>query len=271
MKIAVTGPKGRLGSALVRTGAIPIYADITNIGQLEAEISTIDPDVIINCAAKSSVSWCEEHRKEAIAINYRGAVNVRQSFKKWIIQISTDWIFDGRFGPYSEKAQPSPLNAYGWSKWGAEIMLRAYKELPYTVVRTTILYDALTDNFATKVIRKLSNKEPFIVVPEVYGNPTYILHLVEALHNLIERNLSNVHLINISGTSWVSRESFARQVAEFFVPENIDLIQVGKPPEALERNRFPSKAGFELAMAKKLNIPLYSLTEGLEAYYASLA
>lgn len=71
-KIAVTGSKGRLGSSLVRQGCIPLNSDITNLELLTDEVRHLSPDVIINCAAKTNVLYCEEHPKEALEVNFRG-------------------------------------------------------------------------------------------------------------------------------------------------------------------------------------------------------
>jgi dTDP-4-dehydrorhamnose reductase len=271
MKIAVTGPKGRLGSALVRAGATPIYADIRDLEQLEIEIQGLRPDVIINCAVKSNVNWCEDNPKISLAVNYRGAVNVRKAFQGWMIQISTDWIFDGLNGPYKEEDHPNPLNAYGWSKWGAEIMLGAYGDLPHTIVRVTNLYDSFSDNFVMQVIRNLCRGEPFLVIPDMYSNPTHINHLVNALQDFITRKLDYIHTINISGTTRCSRLEFAKKVAQTKTsdPEYLKLIQPGFPPGLYEKAKYPKQAGFDLSLAKKLLIPLYSLDEGLEAFNAA--
>jgi dTDP-4-dehydrorhamnose reductase len=270
-KIAVTGAHGRLGSELVRQGAIPIISDICQYEELYEEIQHINPDVIVNCAAKTKPRWCEEHPKETLAINYHGAVNIRKIFKKWLIQISTDWVFDGTSGPYSETAKPCPLNTYGWSKWGAEIMLSAYADCPSTIVRVTSLYDTVSTNFVTQVIKDLGQDKEFFSIPDLCGNPTYIPHLVVALQDLITRKIDFVHRINLAGTTWISRHTFALRIAQKFVPENLSLIKSGCPPELYANMKYPPKAGFNLTLAKKLSIPLHSLDEGLEAFHVALA
>lgn len=264
MKIAVTGYKGRLGSALCHAGCTPILSDITHFEELESEIGELNPDVIINCAAKSRVQWCEENPKECLAVNYRGVVNVRKAFSKYLVHISTDWIFDGKSGPYSETAKPSPLNSYGWSKWGAEIMLSAYAELHSTIVRTTMLYDSVSDNFVTQVLRSISNDSPFLASPDMFGSPTYIPFLVQALLDLITRKLDYIHVINIAGTTWLSRFEFAKKVAG---NNGTGWIVPGLPPGLYETTKYPKKAGFDLSLAKKLHIPLHSLDEGLNAFH----
>ena len=74
MRIGVTGVEGNLGKELVGMGCVPLHMDITNIYQIRDELKEVEPDVIINCAAKSHVDGCEnrEGEKLAIAVNTRG-------------------------------------------------------------------------------------------------------------------------------------------------------------------------------------------------------
>lgn len=277
MKIAVTGPNGRLGSALVRAGVIPLFSDVTNLQEISDEITQLKPDVIINCAAKTNVLWCEEHPKEALEVNYRGVVNLRKSFGGWLIQMSTDWIFGGNHGPYSEYAKPSPLNSYGWSKWGAEVMLPIYSELCSTVVRVTALYDSQSRNFVTDVLSTLSSRNVFTAFTDIWGNPTNINHLVFALQQLISRKLDYVKVLNLTGTDWVSRYNFALAIANKAIehhrlePECRNLIIPGTADTLYGKGKYPQRAGFDLTLARKLDLPLHTLDEGLEEFFNAAA
>src|SRR3990172_5329606 len=154
MRIAVTGYKGRLGSELVRRGCIPFEADITDERQVAIKISELRPNMIINCAAFTDVSACEsdDGYKKALEINYFGVKNLRREYPYPIIQISTDYVFDGKKGPYSETSSlTAAVNAYGLTKQGAEILLRTFP-FPYSIVRTTCLYDTyIQDDFVSAV------------------------------------------------------------------------------------------------------------------------
>ena len=277
MKIAVTGSRGKLGSALVRAGCEPILSDITNYDQLEAEILSLKPDVIINCAAKTNVLYCEEHPKEALEVNFRGAANLRKISNSWVIQISSDWVFNGKEGPYSEYAKPSPLNSYGWSKWGAEIMLPIYAEKKTTIVRVTALYDSQSKNFVTDVLSTLSSRNVFSAYTDIWGNPTNINHLVSALQNLISRKLDYVKVLNLTGTDWVNRYNFALAIANKAIehhrlePECRNLIIPGTADAHYGKGKYPVRGGFDLTLAKKLGLPLHSLDEGLEEFFNAAA
>jgi dTDP-4-dehydrorhamnose reductase len=89
--------------------------------EMTANIETIKPDAIINCAAMTNVDGCEKDVLQAAATNTAGVKYLSYRFSGYLIQISTDYIFDGRFGPYSVRDAPSPINFYGWSKLGGEL------------------------------------------------------------------------------------------------------------------------------------------------------
>jgi dTDP-4-dehydrorhamnose reductase len=142
MKISVLGHEGRLGIALKKLGAVPLLCDITKPEEVRGALRGARPDVIINCAAITDVDRCEDDLKEkAIQVHIRGVQNLIDAAQNiFIIHISTDFIFNGAGeGQYKENARPSPINAYGLSKYASELILQA-SGCRYTIVRTTQLY-----------------------------------------------------------------------------------------------------------------------------------
>lgn len=117
-RIAVTGRLGRLGSELVRRGCMPIQANILDWQALRKELDDLNPDVVINCAAYTDVDGCENAPRKAAEVNTYGVYILAQAFTGKLIHISTDYIFDGRNGPYTEQDTPNPISIYGWSKLG---------------------------------------------------------------------------------------------------------------------------------------------------------
>lgn len=261
MKICVTGYNGRLGIALVDKGCIPINCDITMIAGLCDAVYTANPEVIVHCAALTDVDWCEENPDEAFKVNVRGVHNLLTCVGEMyprpkIIFPSTDYIFDGRRGPYDEKAKPNPMGKYGMMKLGGETVLNNDD----IIVRTTILYGSkATPDFVTKVLAQFDKNEPFGLPYDAIGNPTYVYHLAEAVLKLCEIE-NPPHIINIAGLDWVSRYEFGYMIADVFNKDK-DLLY----EEESECEYRPKKAGLKLGLAKKLGLPLYSLWDGLQA------
>lgn len=259
-KIGVTGPRGRLGRTLLRDFEChALECDITDRESIRKAIDFIKPDVIVHTAALTDVDFCEKNPDLAIRINFQGTAKLCQEFDGRIIYISTDYVFDGTLGPYSERFVPSPINWYGKSKFGGENIIKAFAHNSSTVVRTTILYGSpVKTDFVQKILLELIAGK-FLSVPELWGNPTHVSHLALAIFDIIDRK-EHLPIINISGTDLLSRGEFADMVADTFGYDKYKIsrnMYTGKTPR-------PIHAGFVLDKARKLGIQLFSAQEGLE-------
>lgn len=274
MKIAVTGPRGRLGSELVRIGCTPIEADITKPGELSEAIGNIDPDIIVNCAAFTNVDAAEndvEHRK-AILVNTHGVEHLLRISKRRfrLFHISTDYIFSGKRGPYSEKyKQYDPVNSYGYSKLGGDLLILNDVfpgKVADVIIRTTGLYGnhegkkSIIDFF-----RHMLGVSPISVADDVRGNQTYIPHLAEAILHLTSRE-TYYPVINIASREVVSRYEFALMVRDILGKQTDEIVKIkaAKVPGWIARR--PTHGGLNVNLALKLDIPIYSIREGIEAY-----
>jgi dTDP-4-dehydrorhamnose reductase len=144
VKIAVTGPNGQLGRELVKQGAIPLRGRLMS-EEMTTNIERIKPDAIINCAALTDVDWCEKNILQAAATNAAGVEYLSHRFDGYLIQISTDYVFDGRNGPYGVRDAPNPINIYGWSKLGGELITQKHRG-PSLITRATILFSTANNN-----------------------------------------------------------------------------------------------------------------------------
>lgn len=255
--IAVTGPDGRLGKELVWRGCVPIRANITDFKPLFDEIRAINPDVVINCAAFTDVDGCEHAPGRAAATNTGGVHLLGQCFAGKIVHISTDYIFNGISGPYNEDAQPDPISIYGWSKLGGEIALTNRQRTADLIVRTTVLFDAGSKNFVTTVIDRLRAGQP-VTVPRLYGSPTYVPHLAEAILAAISQGVCGA--INLAGQRVITRARFARQIAQA-LNLNPDLVETGPVVGPAPR---PVHAGLIVRRAGHYGLPIYDPMDGVK-------
>ena len=123
--IAVTGHEGRIGKRLVEKGYTPLECDITNVDQTFDTVSSVNPDVIIHCAAMTNVGWCENNEKEAYKVNARSVSHVLEAFAGRFIYLSTVHVFDGtKYWDYSEKHVPNAVNVYGLTKLAGEQVVK---------------------------------------------------------------------------------------------------------------------------------------------------
>ena len=243
--------------------------DITNEDDVAMSIAMVKPDVIINCAAFTKVDECEtdEGWKKAVAVNLYGVERLRRLYSGKLIHISTDYIFDGRSGPYSETYKDyDPVNQYGSSKLGGEIALLnpEDKTKQTVIVRTTGLYGATMsrDDIANMVIKHLSEGRYITMTNELLGNQTYVPHLAEALMKLAGMEWKH-KIIHIGSEEVVSRYEFALMVASVFGLEK-SLISFCRNKDVLGWvAQRPKKGGLKTNAAKRLRIPIYTVLDGI--------
>lgn len=193
--------------------------DICKRQEVRDAVATHKPDVIINTAAMTGVDACETDREVAWRINVTGVENIIEAARKnstRVVHISTDYVFDGKEGPYSEEDRPEPINYYGRSKLASENQLRS-SDIPFVIIRTMVLYGIAADvkpNFALWLIRNLEERNEVKVVSDQTGNPTLVDDLAHAIISAVE--LKKTGLYHVAGRDILSRYDFALKLADVF-------------------------------------------------------
>jgi len=257
VKIGVLGASGRLGSELVRQGCIPVY-DRLESGTIIKSVKKFD--CIINTAAYTDVDGCESDPVRAMNNNAIYLQTFVGYFRGKIVHISTDYIFDGKSGPYTESAEPKPIGIYGATKLLGENVIRD-RNRDDLIVRTTVLFGAIGDNFANSVVAKLEKGKKISLPVNLIGNATYIPHLASAILYATRHNDYGIR--NIAGRTILSRYHLGVAIAEKFGfdPELISMKLYDGP------NNRPLMAG--LVMGK--NYPMMTtINEALDDYKAAL-
>jgi dTDP-4-dehydrorhamnose reductase len=251
---------------LVSDQAPYVRMDVTDRRQVSKVIDEIGPDTIINTAAVTNVDFCENNREAAWKVNVVGVENLVHAAKltgAHVIQVSTDYIFDGKAGPYAEEDRPNPISYYGRTKLAAENLLRT-SNVPHTIVRTMVLYGharKVKPNFALWLIRELQEGRPVNVVSDQVGSPTLADDLGYGIVKILELKKSGVY--NISGPDIVSRYDFAREIAKAF-KFNAKLITPVKTASLNQPAPRPLKSGFIILKAQvELNLAMSAMAAGL--------
>lgn len=196
-----------------------LQVDITNRKQVRDAVAAVNPEVIFNCAAMTNVDACETEREAAWKINVGGVEHLIDAARKKtivLIHVSTDYVFDGRHGPYAEEDRPEPLSYYGKSKLASENVLRS-SGLPHFIARTMVLYGqapGVKPNFALWLIQSLQEKKQVKVVDDQIGNPTLVDDLAFGLIRAME--LGKTGIYNLAGRDILSRFEFAITLARVF-------------------------------------------------------
>ena len=134
----------------------------------------------------------------------------------YFIQISSDYVFDGDAGPYSEEDHTFPINYYGKTKLEAENILRGARR-KYLIIRPNVLYSErliYKSNFFSWVYKSLINNKSISVVNDQISNPTYVSHLVEVIFTCIILNTEGIY--HYGSDDYLSRYEFAIIIASVF-------------------------------------------------------
>lgn len=243
-----------------------MHLDATNQSEVYDVVNKIKPKTLILPAALSNVNRCEvEHEiayKNNVGIvkNFINALN-NNSVRAKIVFFSTDYLFDGTSGPYSEDSQPNPINFYGKLKLMCEKEIIS-SGLDYLIIRTTVVFgwEMQRKNFLYRVIDTLKRNRKLFVPNDQYGNPTYVRDLVYAVDFLLEKGYSGVY--NVVGDEYINRESFAKKIALFFgLDEN---LIVGKPTSYFKNVApRPLLGGLKNDKIHKIGITMKNVEEAL--------
>lgn len=242
-------------------------ADILDKERLSSLTDSFKPDLVINAAAYSDVDACETDREKAWQVNVVGIENLIEICKNWnakLIHLSTDYVFDGKEGPYSEEGVPNPINYYGSSKLESELKIK-HSGIDFVIVRTNVLYgmaEGANPNFFTWVFNRLRNDQSIRVVTDQFNNPTLVDDLARAILELTARKFSGT--INLGGTEYLSRYNFARKIAEEFEFDANKIVPV-TTEDLKQKAPRPLKGGLRIDLAKRiLKAELSGVSEGVK-------
>lgn len=247
--------------------------DITSRSDVKNLVVYFRPDVIINTAAYTNVDGCETNRELAWRVNVEGVRNLVNSARRVdakLIHISTDYIFDGKNGPYTEDAIPNPINYYGRTKLASENEIKI-GGIRFAILRTNVLYGVgknVKSNFALWLYQKLSNRESIKVVTDQIGNPTYVDDLAFAILKIVEFDKEGIY--NVGGKDFVDRYTFAVKLAEIFGFDR-ELITPVKTSELNQIAPRPLKSGLVTLKAEsELGLKPYGVEDGIREFKAKL-
>ena len=276
IKLLVTGSNGQLGSHFNNTNNSLfdiissnykkkinfVHLDIIDENEVKSVIHKYKPDVIINTAAITNVDFCESNKSLARKVNVDGLKYLikHSSSKMKIIQISSDYIYDGIDGFYNEKSLPNPINYYGKTKLEAEnILLSSHKN--FIIIRVSTLYSNYANNFYKWVLINLKNRNSINIADDQISNPCYALNLVHLIFDLILLDYNGK--INFGSNNYLSRLEFAMEIAELN-DLNKDLILKSKTEDLNYIANRPLNTSFDLNLCKELNLNLFSSSDTLK-------
>jgi dTDP-4-dehydrorhamnose reductase len=243
-----------------------IQCDISDREKIKKAVYDFCPDFIINVAAYTNVDKSETERETAWKVNVKAVEYLSEAARAidaHLIHISSDYIFDGKNGPYAENAIPNSLGYYGRTKLASENTLRL-SGCNYTILRTNVLYGTAKysrPDFVKWTVNSLQEKKEIRIVTDQFNNPTFIDDLVQAISKIVEFN--KIGIYNIGGREFLSRYDFTVKIADFFELDK-SLIKPITTDMLNQPARRPLKSGLITLKAEtELGYKPHTITEAL--------
>jgi dTDP-4-dehydrorhamnose reductase len=298
MHLLITGSNGLLGQKLVellaRQPGLRVHAcgqgenrlklpagvgysalDIRDAEQTMRVWESVRPNAVIHAAAMTHVDACEQEPDTCDAINIQGTENVLRACERWnchLIHISTDFIFNGKDGPYDESGQADPLSHYGLSKWKAEEKVMQ-SSLKWAILRTVLVYGVTQGMSRSNIVlwarNALQSGNAVRVVNDQFRSPTLAEDLAMACWLAVQREAEGIY--HISGPDMMGIDELVRRVAAFWhLPtdalETVSSATLNQPAQR------PPKTGFIIEKARReLGYAPHTFEEGLAVVDAQIA
>jgi dTDP-4-dehydrorhamnose reductase len=243
LKVLITGASGLLGSKLAELTTAsghtvyslyhshpckygkPQRVDITDSTAVRKVFADTTPDVVFHTASITDVDLCETNPELAMKVNGEATSLISKTCQEagsYLTYVSTDYVFDGLLGKYSEEDKPAPINTYGKSKlFGEKEMARHCSR--GCIARTSVVYGwgrLHRANFATWLHENLTANHKISVATDQYASPTLNTNLAGMLIEVAELGVHGI--LHVAGSTRISRYEFAITLAKHFgLDENL--------------------------------------------------
>jgi dTDP-4-dehydrorhamnose reductase len=240
--------------------------------QVQQLFEAEQPDVVVHAAAMTQVDDCELQHEKCFEVNVQGTSQILVDAElvcKHFIYVSTDFVFDGEKGNYTEEDEASPLSWYGFTKLQAEAVVES-STIPWAIVRTCLVYGETVDGTRSNIItwtkKNLEEGKPIKVVNDQVRTPTYVVDLAKGILLVIEKKATGI--FHIAGKDILTPYQMALATASHCGLSKT-LIEEVTAATFTQPAKRPPLTGFDITKAKnELGYAPLSFEEGLQAMLA---
>ena len=277
IRVLVTGSNGLLGQKIVyqlikrkdidliatakgpnrlieKKGYKYLDLDITNENQVNRALESFKPNSVINCAAMTNVDACEKNQEDCWDINVNAVkyiATASELVNAHLVHLSTDFIFDGKDGPYAEIDSPNPLHFYAKSKLESEKIVQKIMT-KWSIARTIIIY-GITDNMSRSNLviwakKEMENGNSINVINDQYRSPTLAEDLAKGCISIVDHSAYGIY--HLSGPKTYSILELVNIVADFYKLDK-SLINPISTASLNQPAKRPLITGFIIEKARK--------------------
>ncbi|MEM7163717.1 MAG: SDR family oxidoreductase, partial [Bacteroidota bacterium] len=271
MKILITGSNGLLGQKLVhllrkeesidlvatsqgenriseQRGYIYESLDISNFEEVNTLLLKHKPDTVINTAAMTQVDLCEDLPEKCRLLNVAAVGYLTATCKEinaHFIQLSTDFVFDGKEGPYREEDTPNPLSYYAVSKYDSEKLVQNAGLNKWSIVRTIIIYGVAEkmsrSNIVLWAMDALQKQEALKIVDDQFRAPTLAEDLADGCIEIAKKGANGI--FHLSGPESMSILECVHRIALNF-NWSADTVEAISTESLNKKAKRPPRTGF---------------------------
>ncbi len=231
-------------------------------------ISRYNPEIIVHCASLTNIDECEGDKSTVNKINVLATGHIVEEVMDKdirLIYISTDSVYEGIKGNYSEDANINPQNYYGLSKYEGE--LKVLKKENSLILRTNLFGWNIQDkeSLGEWILGQLKAKQRIKGFKDACFSSIYTMELARVIHISIMRNLTGVY--NCGAIDSCSKYEFCLKVANCF---GLDRTLI--TPISIDDFDFKAKRGKNLTLnvdklQKALDYRLPTVDHSIETFY----
>lgn len=248
-------------------GCVNHSADLTRPDEAHKIMREVSPDIVVHCAAWTSVDGCEQNPALARLLNVDMTAHLLAACPPGahIMYISTDAVFDGSKEFFTESDTPRPVNVYGKTKLESEELVARWH--PHTIIRTNIYGWNIQDkcSFPEWVIARLRSGQKTPVFRDFTYTPILVNTLSVCLQKIIEKKQYGI--VHVGSRDACTKEEFARRIARAFgLDENLLVpASVRKVALAAARPNNLALASEKKDIVKKLGVE-ETIEEGIARF-----
>jgi dTDP-4-dehydrorhamnose reductase len=244
--------------------------DLKQPGEVKRTLEEIAPDVVIHAAATADIDLCERNPDLARTLNVTLTQAVADGCShagSQLIYVSTDNVFDGKLGNYTEADQPSPINEYARTKAAGEAIVAAVSGSTIARIALVMGFGPLGggNSFLERTIPMLRAGQTITVPPEEIRTPIDVLTLGKALLELAESSFPGI--IHLAGNDALDRVTLTRRIAERF-GYSPGLVRPRAPHQIAGRAPRPRDVSMSNAKAREvLATPMLDFNHALDRVF----